>query len=217
MLKTTLLSLSLAVAAPSSDDVVDTIRASLEGSSEVINLDHAEVRIISISGARGAAPESEVDVLSFETRTGRFRALLTEDGKRRVVSGRAEVIRSVWTPSRSIASGDRIRESDLAETTVSAARAPRGAVFDKSELVGKEARRTLLEGRPVTQDAIGEPIVIRRNDAVALVFENASVSLRAKGRALEDGARGEVIRVMNVDGVQTLDGRVVASGVVQVR
>ncbi len=92
-----------------------------------------------------------------------------------------------------------------------------GAATSLQDAVGREVKTTIYAGRPVTVDNIGAPILVGRNQLVALVFHQGRLAITAEGRALAKGAAGDVIRVMNtnshtiVKGVVGADGRVLVS------
>src|SRR3546814_3034090 len=81
-----------------------------------------------------------------------------------------------------------------------------------ADLVGKEARRVLSEGRPVTETSVGEPLVVERNRPVSLVYTVGDLRITAKGRALADGSVGEAIRAVNEESHRTITGIVLAEG-----
>src|SRR3546814_10948504 len=86
--------------------------------------------------------------------------------------------------------GEMIVADDLSLVRMPANQA-RSAVVDMADLVGKEARRVLSEGRPVTETSVGEPLVVERNRPVSLVYTVGDLRITAKGRALADGRSEE--------------------------
>ena len=118
----------------------------------------------------------------------------------------------VLTPARTIRPGEPIAAMDLG--TMEAA-AP-GALALPEDAVGMVARRLLVPGRPIMPGDIGAPSLVKRNEVVALVYQNGGLTIRAEGRALSDGAAGEEVRVMNLGSRQTIVGRVTADGTIEV-
>jgi flagella basal body P-ring formation protein FlgA len=87
---------------------------------------------------------------------------------------------------------------------------------DIADVVGMETRVVLYAGRPIRGEDIGPPALVERNQIVPLVFEEAGLSITTPGRALDRGAAGEMIRVMNVSSRTTLFGTVLPDGRVDV-
>lgn len=86
---------------------------------------------------------------------------------------------------------------------------------EAAALVGLEVRRTVYAGREVTPDALGAPRVVMRNDLVSLVFLSGGLGLRTEGRALDEGAVGERIRVMNLSSRLVITAVVREAGLVE--
>jgi flagella basal body P-ring formation protein FlgA len=91
-----------------------------------------------------------------------------------------------------------------------------GALTDPAEVIGLEAKVTIYAGRPIMAKDIGAATLIERNQTVSLVYRSAGLSILTEGRALSQGAVGEVIKVMNLTSRLTVSGRVGADGTVYV-
>lgn len=86
-----------------------------------------------------------------------------------------------------------------------------------SDVIGQEARVALYAGRPILMGDIGPPAVVDRNQIVALRYNANGISIATEGRALERGAIGDRIRVMNLGSRATLFGQILNDGTIQVR
>lgn len=87
-----------------------------------------------------------------------------------------------------------------------------GAVTDPAQAIGLEARVTLYAGRPIHGADIGPPALVDRNQTVPLIFRSGGLSILTEGRALDRGAAGEVIRVMNLTSRTTVSGTITPDG-----
>ncbi len=93
-----------------------------------------------------------------------------------------------------------------------------GAIKPGEQIVGLEARNTLYPGRPIRIDDVGPVALVKGNQHVKLVFRYGGLVISTEARALQRGAIGDVVRVMNlssrttVSGQVTQDGSVVVSG-----
>ena len=85
-----------------------------------------------------------------------------------------------------------------------------------SDVIGQEARVALYAGRPILVGDIGPPAVIDRNQIVGLRYSSGGISISTEGRALERGAVGDRIRVMNLGSRATLFGQILEDGTVKV-
>lgn len=101
------------------------------------------------------------------------------------------------------------------DVTLSAAKMPNG-FMRAADVVGQEARVVLYAGRPILVDDIGPPAVVMRNQIVRLTFAGTGLSITTEGRALERGAVGDNVRIMNLSSRATLFGQVQEDGSIRV-
>jgi flagella basal body P-ring formation protein FlgA len=83
--------------------------------------------------------------------------------------------------------------------------------------IGRVARRALPAGAVLTAADVGLAAVIRRGQAVTLVARIGNLEVRASGRALGDGAPGDLLSVENPSSRRIVQGVVQADGEVSVR
>ncbi|MGV8989743.1 MAG: flagellar basal body P-ring formation chaperone FlgA [Cypionkella sp.] len=91
-----------------------------------------------------------------------------------------------------------------------------GAMTKLEDAVGQEAKVTLYAGRTVSEGDLGAAALVKRNQLVTLVFQSSGLIIHADGRALERGALGDVIHVMNLASHLTITGAVAPDGSVVV-
>lgn len=91
-----------------------------------------------------------------------------------------------------------------------------GGVSDLEAVLGLEARVTLYPGRPIMAGDLGPPAIVDRNDIVQVIYRRGALSILAEGRALDRGAVGERIRIMNIDSRAVISGVLMSDKTVQV-
>lgn len=91
-----------------------------------------------------------------------------------------------------------------------------GALGDPALAIGQEARVSIYAGKPVKIGDVGPPTLVQRNQLVTLIYLTGGLSISTEGRALDRGAEGEVLRVMNLGSKNTVTGRVGPDGTVYV-
>ncbi len=116
------------------------------------------------------------------------------------------------TPVRAIRSQTVLQPEDLAlmEEDVP------GSVGAIEAAVGQEARVALYPGRAILAGQIGAPALVERNAVVRMSYASGVLHIVTEGRALDRGAAGEMVRVMNLASRQTVTGTVGADGTVEV-
>jgi flagella basal body P-ring formation protein FlgA len=88
----------------------------------------------------------------------------------------------------------------------------RDIVTGRQQVVGLAARGTMQPGRPIRVADLMKPDLIQRNDAVTLVYEVPGIMLTIRGKAIDGGAEGDVISVLNEQSKRTVQGTIVAPG-----
>jgi len=158
-----------------------------------------------------------VTQLEFDTRSGRFEATLeipAGTGKRSVthLGGRAVATLEVATVTRTVERGGVLRESDVEMERRPRAEIGRDVITGRQQAVGLAARGTLQPGRPIRAVDLMKPDLIQRNDAVTLVYEVPGIVLTIRGKAIDGGAEGDVISVLNEQSKRAVQGTIVAPG-----
>lgn len=92
----------------------------------------------------------------------------------------------------------------------------RAGFADPMVLVGLEMRATVYAGHPILASQVGAPILVARNQNVALIYLNGPVLIVTEGRALGQGTEGEFVKVLNATSRKTVTGMVLADGSVLV-
>ncbi len=119
-------------------------------------------------------------------------------------------------PAITIYPGDVIRESMLTDADFPDAVASSAYAFNRSMLVGKVARRTLLPGQAIPTNAFGEPKLVTTGAMVRLVFEEDGLTIVTYASALQGGGAGDVISVRNLESGLTISGTIRADGSIHV-
>ena len=117
---------------------------------------------------------------------------------------------------RAIEKGERIAAEDVTIIHLRATKATTGLVSRSKALIGMTPKRYLRPGQPVRTADIKLPTVIGKGESVIISYTSPGISLTAQGRALENGALGQAIRVVNTQTNRTIEANVSGPGRVQV-
>lgn len=163
-----------------------------------------------------------VSDLSYRPASGRFSATLNapargEPLERVTITGRAVRMLEVPVPAARIDRGEIVDEDDLRWISMPSDRLHRNHLTDADKIVGMSARRPLRPGEPLRTTAVEKPVLVNRNSLVTLRLQTPRLTLTAQGRALEDGAKGELVRVINTMSKTTVTGVVTGSNLVTVQ
>jgi flagellar basal body P-ring formation protein FlgA len=120
-------------------------------------------------------------------------------------------------PAVTIYPGDTIAADMLSSGTFppgTAANFP--IIATRSELVGKVARRTLLAGRLIARNTVGEADLVQKGKIVPILYERGPLTITASVLALQSGALNDMIQVRNIDSGKVVVATVAADGSVRV-
>jgi flagella basal body P-ring formation protein FlgA len=167
--------------------------------------------------------ESTVSVanISHDPVNGRFTALIVAPATgiplaKASISGRVVTMTDIPTLRRRVEPGEVIRHEDIEWNSTRADRLGRNIILDADNLVGMSPRRPIRPGDPVLASELRAPVVVAKNSLITIRLETSRMSLSAQGRALEPGAAGDVIRVMNTKSNKVINAAVVDTGTVRV-
>ena len=119
-------------------------------------------------------------------------------------------MRMVPTLSGIITPGEEITADDIRWERMPANRISQSVLQDERQLIGMTVRRSLRPGSIIRKSDIVKPVMIAKGNYVTMVYETGSISLTATGRAVENGARGDIIRLMNPMSGQSVEAKVLS-------
>lgn len=114
--------------------------------------------------------------------------------------------------ARLIAANSEISPRDIG---VSAKAFP-GALTVLDDAIGREARTTIFAGRPIHAADLRPAAIVERNGLVRITYTTDFISIHTDGRALDRGAPGDRVRVMNLSSRSTISGTVMPDGTIEV-
>jgi len=133
------------------------------------------------------------------------------------VRAKLSVFESVVVASRPLSRGSKVGPGDLELLREDVTRLTSGYYSAIEEVRGMEVRRSIRAGMVLNRSLVKAPILIKRGEKVTITAASGSVQVRMEGKALDAGARGELIEVLNLSSKQKVEAEVIAPGVVRVR
>jgi flagella basal body P-ring formation protein FlgA len=117
---------------------------------------------------------------------------------------------------RALQKGDIVKASDLVFE-----RRPKNDFSNEpaavpAEAAGMAARRTVRAGQPLRAADLAKPELVQKNDSVTLHYEVPGIVLTMRGKALDSGAEGDMVSVLNINSKRTIQGMVTGPGRVTV-
>lgn len=158
--------------------------------------------------------EPEVARLDFDPGRGFFTAELEVAPKNGgtpatiKVAGRADQMIEVPVLTENLREGAVISDADVTLVRRRAADLGQGVVLDKTQMLGRAPRRGVIAGRPLQEADLVDPKIVAKGEAVTVILKKGRLSLSVRGKALEAGADGQTIRVLNPSSNKVVDATV---------
>lgn len=130
------------------------------------------------------------------------------------IAGTIRYMIAVPVIRKTLKNGDIIGDRDIDHINIYAKELQPDMIMDTESLIGMTPRRMVSPGKPVRGIDIITPELVSRGNNVTLVFDSAPLYLTAKGKALQDGGKGDTVRVVNIASNRTIEGIVSADGTV---
>jgi flagella basal body P-ring formation protein FlgA len=117
--------------------------------------------------------------------------------------------------TRSLRPGDIIKASDIVVE-----RRPKAELrndgISRDQAIGMAAKSALRSGQALRTDDLVRPQIVQRNEAVTITYEVPGIMLTVRGKAVEAGAMGDVVGVLNIQSNRTVQATVTGPGRVSI-
>jgi flagella basal body P-ring formation protein FlgA len=202
-------------------DITDRITRALSGQyglgdaqNLAVILDR-DIRILHVEPTVGG--DLVVSRMNVDPRTGRFdiafelpgSTLSRRAGLRFTGTVTETVEAAVLT--RSLRIGEIIKASD-----VTMGRRPKAELrsdgMGPDQVIGMAAKTALRNGQALRTDDLIKPQIVQRNEAVTIYYEVPGIMLTVRGKAVEGGAMGDVVGVLNIQSNRTVQATVIGPG-----
>lgn len=133
------------------------------------------------------------------------------------LAGRVTLKRTIPVLAHRLESGTVVSAADLDQLDVPEDRVNDTVISDANEIVGHEMRRDTDSGEIIHIHDIASPRCVTRGGLVTLKIQTPFLLLTAQGKAMQDGAQGDVVRVTNTQSNRLVEGVVEAPGIVRIQ
>lgn len=128
---------------------------------------------------------------------------------------------AIETVEVAILTRDIDRTEMLKSSDVALERRPKAEVTgepaSRDRAVGMQLRRPMRAGTPIRVADIARPEFVQRDQSVTIIYQVPGLYLTTRGKAIESGAEGDIVSVLNVQTKRTLTGVVTGRGQVTVQ
>ncbi|OYQ34205.1 flagella basal body P-ring formation protein FlgA [Niveispirillum lacus] len=163
-----------------------------------------------------------VENLAYDAQRGRVTAEIIApatgpEAVRHTVGARVVDMVELPVLARRMGQGEVVGEADITWIKLPRDRLQAGAVVEASEMIGKSLRRAIAPNQAVNARDVRDPVVVGKGQAVTILLQTEVMTLTASGKALTDGAQGELVRIVNTSSNRVIEAVVAGPNLVAVR
>jgi len=92
-----------------------------------------------------------------------------------------------------------------------------GYFEDSKDVIGMKLKRQVLAGAALTPAMLNKRQIVSRGQNVTIFAQSGSMAVRMTGKALDNGAVGDRIKVMNIKSRKKLEGIITSTGEIEVQ
>ena len=147
-------------------------------------------------------PRPVVSDLDYDANAGRFSALLSVAGEAMEpihmrVTGRVDDTVELPVATARLLAGSVLRAEDVHMARVHMTVIRGEVVHRPDDAIGMQVKRQIAAGQPLVLAELMRPSMVQKGAIVLMVLDSPGIALTAQGQAMEPGAIGERIRVLN--------------------
>jgi flagellar basal body P-ring formation protein FlgA len=150
----------------------------------------------------------------YESRSGRFDVSFEVGNDASTAPARLRFTgTAVETVEAAVLTRDVERNEVLKSSDLVTERRPKAAlgtdVAARDRAIGMQMRKQVRAGQPLRNADLAKPDLVQRDQNVTLIYESAGLYLTIRGKAIENGAEGDVVNVLNLQSKRTVSGVVI--------
>lgn len=195
------------------DEVMDAIKGALiaAGASADCDVDLAGFSppLVPVE----AVPRPVVSNLDYDATIGRFSVMLAVTGEgmdplHLRVDGRADDTIMLPVAATRLPAGGIVQPNDVRIARVRTSLLHGDVTRNPSDAIGMQTKRVIAPGQPLFTNELMHPSMVVKGATVLMILDSPGIALTAQGQAIESGAIGERIRVLNPSSHATVEAEV---------
>ena len=184
------------------EDVLDAVRNALVSGGASADCDVELAGFTPPLVPFEANPRPVVSDLDYDAGAGRFSAVLSVGGEGMEpihlrVGGRVDDTVELPVATTRLLAGSVLRANDVHMARVHMTVVRGEVVHRPDDAIGLQLKRQVAAGQPLLLAELMRPSMVQKGAVVLMALDSPGISLTAQGQALEPGAVGERIRVLN--------------------
>lgn len=163
----------------------------------------------------------EAAAFEFDPQSDRFEITIAAPSRENALSeltiaGKIERLISVPVLKSTVASGEIIDAYNIKWVDIKSSELQSDTILNEEDIIGMTPRGIAMAGKLLRKNDLQRPRLVSRGDMITISYQTGSMSLTARGKALQNGAKGDLVRVINTGSNRTIDAIVKGENLVTV-
>lgn len=124
---------------------------------------------------------------------------------------------NIVVANRTLQRNEKLNRDMLTTESVDLSTLNRAPIITMDEILGMSVKRRIQQGNALSWSLLESPEIIKRGDLVTLLIRSSGFTASTQGVAMENGIKGERIKVENSSSGKIIEGVVLESGVVETK
>ena len=125
-------------------------------------------------------------------------------------------MKEVYVPVKNIAKNEVITPDMLKPVLTRENKIKKDSFIDADGLVGKQAVKTLKADSIITERDIRNEVLVEKGQIVTIIYKNKGLQIISKMEALEDGAKGDLVKFINTKSAKEVVAKVIDKNTAEV-
>lgn len=118
------------------------------------------------------------------------------------------LLKTVLVAKKPLMKGARINAEDIYQTEMDVQKLKHGYFTDRHELLGQVCKQNINIDTPITAFNIELAKLVHKGEQVSITATNGPLTIAMEGIALDNGAKGEPVRVKNITSKRVIEAQV---------
>lgn len=163
----------------------------------------------------------EIDSLTISSSRNRYRAKLLwplGDGSYQEVeaNGTIELVRLLPVLNRTLLPGEIITKRDISWVNIPIKRITSNAIQSEENFIGFTPKRALVANKMLRNSDLEALKFVKKGSQVTITYISGPLRMNTIGKALQHGAMGDAVRILNMGSNKTIIAQVTGHGQVEV-
>lgn len=163
----------------------------------------------------------EIDSLTVSSNHNRYRAKLLwplGDGSYQEIecNGIIELVRLLPVLNRTLLPGEVITQRDISWVNMSIKKITSNTVQSEESIIGYTPKRALVANRILRNSDVEALKFVKKGSQVTITFISGPLRMNTIGKALQHGAMGDSVRILNMGSNKTIIAQVTGHGQVEI-